>query len=79
MFQLIISSVSKKIYEGEVESATCPGSDGELTILSQHSSLITTLKEGKITVRENKDKEAQTFEVRRGLLEVGHNRATILI
>lgn len=75
---LVISSVSENLYDGPALSATLPGAAGEMTILPNHEPLISTLKEGKITVRIP-NKEAQTFDIRSGVLEVSGERAVVLI
>jgi len=79
MFFLVIAQVDKNLFQGEVESVTCPGSDGEFTLLSHHEPFISTLKQGEVVVRGKNNAESQIFQVDRGLLEVGRNRATILI
>ena len=79
MYPLIIATVDKTLYSGDVVLTTCPGSEGELTIMANHTPLITTLKKGTITVKESRDADPETFDVERGLLEVANNRATILI
>ena len=79
MFSLIIATVDKQLFSGDVYSATCPGSDGELTILAHHMPFITTLTKGNVCVHVSKDGNEKTFEINRGLLEVGNNKATILV
>lgn len=75
---LVISSVSENLYDGPAISATIPGSAGEMTILPHHEPLITTLKEGKITVRIP-NKEEQKFSVKGGVLETSGTRTVILV
>ena len=79
MFKLTIATVDKNLFEGEVSSVHCPGSDGELTILAHHMPFITTLAPGNVRVYQDKDSEEQSFDIKRGLLEVGNNKATILV
>ena len=78
MLNLHIAQVNTVLFDGEVESVTLPGSDGELTVLGQHEPLITTLKEGTITVRPHGSSE-QTFSITRGILEVSDNKAVVLV
>ena len=78
MLNLHIAQVNHVLFEGEAESVTLPGYDGELTVLGQHEPLITTLKEGTITVRPNNGSE-QTFEINQGILEVSNNKAVVLV
>ena len=75
---LIISSVSENLYDGLALSATVPGSAGEMTILPNHEPLISTLKEGKITVRiPNADN--QIFPIKSGVLETSGTRTVVLV
>jgi len=75
---LVIAKVDKVYYDGECESVTLPGAEGELTVLGHHEPLITTLKPGRITVRI-KDGEEHTFEIMKGLLEVRADGATVIL
>ncbi len=77
-FHLTITSVTGAQFDGAAESATVPGSAGEMTILANHEPLVTTLKPGRITVR-NSD-ENKTFDVESGVLECsGGGRVTVLL
>jgi F-type H+-transporting ATPase subunit epsilon len=76
-FTLTIARVDEQLFRGAAVSATLPGSEGQLTILAGHEPLISLLKEGKIVVRTpDGDKE---FEIKKGVLEVSHSHATVLV
>lgn len=75
---LTISSVSENLFDGAVESATLPGAAGEMTILPHHEPLVTTLKEGVITVRLS-GTESKKFAITSGVLEVSGVRAVVLV
>ena len=77
MFLLTITTVDKILFRGNVFSVNCPGSEGELTVLPNHTALVTTLVSGEIRVKG--EHEALTFPLTRGILEVSHNEATILL
>ena len=79
MFYLTITSVEQILFEGEVSAVNCPASEGELTILPNHSPLITRLSSGTIRVRNDKESRKLEFPVKHGLLEVSRNQATILV
>lgn len=79
MFPLTIASVDTTHYAGEAVSVTCPGTAGELTVLAHHEPLITTLKKGEIVVRSKKGGDVERFLIEHGILEVAHNRVTILL
>lgn len=77
MFLLTIAAVDKQLFRGEVDSVNVPGSEGQMTLLSNHSPLITLLKDGKVVVKMKDDKKE--FPITGGLLEVSKNEAVILI
>jgi len=78
MFPLTVAQIDKVLFHGMVKSLNCPGSDGELTVLPHHIPLITTLKEGKLKIRMEEDKE-EIIEVKRGILEVAKHEVVVLL
>ena len=76
--QLTISSVSHALFDGAVESVILPGVMGEMQILAGHEALISPLKPGTITIKK-RDGETEKVAIRRGVLEVSDNHATVLI
>ena len=78
LLKLTISRVDGPIFDGQVISVTAPGLSGEMTILANHSPLISPLKAGTITVKKQ-DGETEVFEATGGTLEISHNQATILL
>jgi|TARA_Y100000310_G_scaffold345555_1_gene466484 F-type H+-transporting ATPase subunit epsilon len=77
MLHLTITTFNKILFEGEVRAVTCPGAEGELTVLANHMPLITTLKKGSIRVLNQK--EPENFDIEKGILEVNGSEATILV
>ena len=71
-----ILTPDKQLYEGEATYVGLPGTDGSLGILSNHAPLVTTLRNGEITVKTGS--EEMTFEVNGGTVEVFNNHVTIL-
>ena len=74
---VVIAHVDKVFFEGEADSLTAPGSDGEMTVLGEHMPLVTTLKEGVLTVRVGE--QEQKFSVAEGLMEVRRDGATVIL
>jgi len=66
----------KKLFEGEVDSATFPGIDGSFQVLNNHAAMISALKEGTVTIADSKSTEE--FLITGGVVEVLHNRVTVL-
>lgn len=75
---LVISSVGENLYDGPAISATLPGAAGEFTILPNHEPFVTTLKEGKITVRIP-NAEPRQIAISSGVLETSGTRAVVLV
>lgn len=73
---LEIITPDKKVFEGEVESAIFPGSEGSFQILNDHAPLISALGKGPVTYR-NKSGE-HTLSVDGGVVEVLKNKITVL-
>lgn len=72
-----IITPDKKLFEGQVKSATFPGSEGSFGVLNNHAPMIATLKSGKIElVEENNTK--QEFVVKGGVVEINQNKVIVL-
>ena len=80
--KVVIAKVDEVFFDGEARAVTLPGADGELTVLAEHMPLITTLKEGVITVRPASAQgsgEAMRFPIQSGILEVRRDGATVIL
>lgn len=73
---LEILTPDKKIFEGEITSVTVPGKLGSFEILNNHAPIISTLEDGKLTVRANKTE--RYFNILGGVVEVINNKITVL-
>ncbi|MGQ9706617.1 MAG: F0F1 ATP synthase subunit epsilon [bacterium] len=60
----------------DVESIIAPGIDGYLGVLAGHAPLITSLKEGRLTIRF--EGQVRTFMIGPGYLEVTRKQVIIL-
>ena len=78
LLNLTISRVDMPVFDGPVVSVTVPGLAGEMTILAEHTALISPLKQGSIMVRRENGEE-ESFDIESGTLEVSQNHATILV
>ncbi len=77
MFRLSIVTTEKIVYEDDVSSIIAPGSVGYLGIMSNHAPIITSLKPGKLTVKDGSGSEI-LLAVTGGFLENSANKCTIL-
>ena len=74
--QLEIITPDKTIFDGEVESATFPGSKGSFQVLKDHAALISSLDKGKVSYKQNGVTEEIT--VNGGIVEVLNNHIILL-
>lgn len=78
---LEITTPDQKVFEGEVDSATFPGSDGSFQVLNDHTPLVSSMAKGDIkivTKHENKVKEVH-IAITGGVVEVLNNRVQALV
>ncbi len=73
---LEILTPGKSVFEGEVKSASFPGTDGSFQILDNHAPLVSTLGKGVIIYRDKKDSFELTVDG--GVVEVLNNRVVVL-
>jgi F-type H+-transporting ATPase subunit epsilon len=73
---LEILTPDKKVYEGEITSVTVPGTLGSFEILAHHAPIISTLEDGKLTVRGGSKEEI--FLIQGGVVEVLNNKVMVL-
>lgn len=75
--ELKILNPEKIIFEGQVESATLPTLGGEITVLSNHTALVTPLAEGEVKVSSKEG--IKKFYAAGGVFEVSNNKAVMLL
>ena len=73
---LEIVTPDQKVFEGEVLSASFPGTKGSFQVLENHAPIISSLEKGVIKV--NTSKEESFFEVEGGVVEVSENKIAVL-
>ncbi|MBD1363941.1 ATP synthase F1 subunit epsilon [Mucilaginibacter sp. ZT4R22] len=73
---LEILTPDKKVFEGEATSVTLPGTLGFLEILNNHAPIISTLNDGKLTVRDGGKEDI--FFIKGGVVEALNNKVTVL-
>ena len=75
--QLEIITPDQKYFEGEVDSATFPGSDGSFQVLNNHAPIISSLGKGELSF---KDKNQEfSLNVDGGVVEVLNNKIIVLV
>jgi len=74
---LEIITPDRKVFEGYVDSATFPGAKGSFQVLRNHAPLISSLVEGPLKYRT--DKEESSIWISGGVVEVMNNNITALV
>lgn len=74
---LEIITPDKKVFEGEVNIVTFPGSDGSFQVLNNHAPLVSLLKDGVIEYKTS-DKDATQVAITGGVVEVLKNKVVVL-
>lgn len=77
-YHLVIASVGQTLYDGRASSANFPGTAGEFGVLPHHEALVTTLKAGTITVKDQSG-DTKSFDIEKGVLECANNRVVVLL
>ena len=69
---LEIITPDKKVFSGEVEIVTLPGSDGSFQVLKDHAALVSTLGKGILKA------DKQEFTIDGGVVEILNNKVLVL-
>ena len=73
-FELV--SPEKLLLSEEVEMVVVPGAEGDFGVLANHAPFMTTLREGKVTVKDGAT--TKVFDIQGGFADVGPDGLTIL-
>jgi F-type H+-transporting ATPase subunit epsilon len=89
---LEIVTPEASIFQGEVESVTVPGTEGEFQMLENHASIVSLLQEGNIKIRGNfniaeaysdmftsGDNDSRLLAIQSGTIELKDNKMIILV
>ena len=71
-----IITPDQKVYEGDVEAATFPGSKGSFQVLKSHAAMVSSLDRGPVILKTLKGEE--TIEIDGGVLEVLDDKVVVL-
>jgi len=74
--ELNIITPDQAVYNGGATSVTVPGSAGSFEILKDHAPIISTLDDGDVIIRNNK--ETEVIRIKGGVVEVRNDKITVL-
>lgn len=75
---LAVLSPDKQIFEGEVNSVTVPGIEGEFQVLDNHAPIVAALGKGNVEI-EKQGGSRDTFAIDSGFIEVLNNNVSLLV
>jgi F-type H+-transporting ATPase subunit epsilon len=73
---LEIITPDKKVFAGEANAVTLPGSEGQFQVLNNHAPLVSALDRGNVVIDVNGVK--QTLIIDGGVVEVLNNKVLVL-
>jgi F-type H+-transporting ATPase subunit epsilon len=74
-----VLELEKKLFDGEVERVVLPAANGEMCLLPNHISIITTLKEGALKVFKPNSEYPLVVRLKGGICSFSSNKAIFLI
>jgi F0F1-type ATP synthase epsilon subunit len=73
MIDVQLISTEEIVFEGKANSITFPGEYGVFEILPYHKPLVSRLVSGNLVI------DGRLYPIRRGLVGLNHNKATIIV
>ena len=73
---LEIVTPSKKVFEGEVNIVTFPGTDGSFQVMNDHAPMVSSLAEGKLVYKDKAG--THNVMITGGVMEVLRNKIVVL-
>ncbi|MEL7004076.1 MAG: ATP synthase F1 subunit epsilon [Bacteroidota bacterium] len=73
---LEVVTPAKKVFEGEVNIVTFPGTDGSFQVMNDHAPMVSTLVEGNLVYKSNSDEKV--VGITGGVVEVLNNKIVVL-
>lgn len=76
---LFIYSLTGTLFEGEVQSVSVPGENGELSILPSHAPIVSALKNGKILAHTSDSDGGHEFFIQSGFVYADQKSVVCLV
>jgi F-type H+-transporting ATPase subunit epsilon len=77
-FKTAIITPTHTVFDGVVALVSLPASEGRMGIMAHHAPLMTSLKEGVLSVTDGNG-EKHIWSIEGGFAEVHHNQCTVLV
>jgi len=73
MFDVQLISTEEIVFEGKANSIVFPGEYGVFEVLPYHKPVVSRLVAGNLVI------DGRLYPIRRGLVGLNHNKATIIV
>jgi len=73
MLDVTLISSEEVVFEGKASSVVFPGEYGVFEILTYHKPVVSRLIRGDVII------DGRMYPIRRGLMGLNHNKATIIV
>jgi F-type H+-transporting ATPase subunit epsilon len=77
MFDLMIVTPEKIVYQGQVKAVVIPGTLGFFEVLTNHAPIISSIKQGELRITDANEQRL-AYAITGGLFEFSKNKATVL-
>ncbi len=67
------------LFQGNCYLATIPAAEGEMGLMADHEAVLTSLKEGKVAILDDKNNILKEYVVHSGFAEMFNNKLLVLI
>ena len=74
-----ILRLEEKLFDGEITKVVLPAVDGEMCLLPNHISVVTSLKKGIIKVFQPNSETPVILEIDGGLCSFSDNNAAVIV
>lgn len=77
-FPLHILRINETVFAGEAKAVNAPGAAGDVTILANHETMLTSLTSGELMITLADDSE-ERIKIDHGFLEATAKNVTVLL
>ena len=74
-----VLELEKKLFDGEATKIVVPAIEGEMCLLPNHISIITSLKKGTIKIYRNEIERPVSIPINSGICSFSNNSAVFIV
>ena len=74
-----VLTIFGELYAGQASEVVLPGDDGEFCIKDFHPPFVYRLTEGRLTLRDARDKRMHSIEIKDGVAHMADNELAVMV